>query len=398
MDTTYRSDSLGGVEYKGYGTYIQDVTVRGNTVVDATPSESFSGQTISEQSNRCGIVVDYVGYYRADVNVSSDIGFITLENNTVETSQYGTYYEMASVGAVIRNNTYSATTTAQSVKTDRIVGGYVIEGNDYDRLDSVSLSLNGKIGVNTYVYFLEETVAENNATITFQIDGGATQEYNLAEGVVASDGCYKYTVWLDAKDIDANVKILLAVDGVLVEEKQMSMRTYLEQAKILYGADVETYDMLCATETYMDAASAYFAGETVDAIDGLTEEIAVYAHSSSGTLPTGVSNVQASLFLQEGTTLRITFQAESLSGVACTVDGERVAVRSLANGTYCLEIENISAHQLGKAYAVKIGNYTLNFSALSYANIVLNKSGDANLINLLKALYLYNQAAVAYFA
>ena len=398
LDTTYRSDSLGGVEYKGYGTYIQDVTVRGNTVVDATPSESFSGQTISEQSNRCGIVVDYVGYYRADVNVSSDIGFITLENNTVETSQYGTYYEMASVGAVIRNNTYSATTTAQSVKTDRIVGGYVIEGNDYDRLDSISLSLNGKIGVNTYVYFLEETVAENNATVTFQIDGGATQEYNLAEGVVASDGCYKYTVWLDAKDIDANVKVLLAVDGVLVEEKQMSMRTYLEQAKILYGADAETYDMLCATETYMDAASAYFAGETVDTIDGLTEEIAVYAHSSSGTLPTGVSNVQASLFLQEGTTLRITFQAESLSGVACTVDGERVAVRSLANGTYCLEIENISAHQLGKAYAVKIGNYTLNFSALSYANIVLNKSGDANLINLLKALYLYNQAAVAYFA
>ena len=398
LDTTYRSDSLGGVEYKGYGTYIQDVTVRGNTVVDATPSESFSGQTISEQSNRCGIVVDYVGYYRADVNVSSDIGFIALENNTVESSQYGTYYEMASVGAVIRNNTYSATTTAQSVKTDRIAGGYVIEGNDYDRLDSVSLSLKGKIGVNTYVYFLEETVAADNAKVTFQIDGGTTQEYNLAEGEVANDGCYKYTVWLDAKDIDANVKVLLTVDGVLVEEKQMSMRTYLEQAKILYGADTETYHMLCATETYMDAASAYFAGETVDTIDGLTEEIAVYAHSSSGTLPTGVSNVQASLFLQEGTTLRITFQAESLSGVACTVDGERVAVRSLESGTYCIEIENISADQLGAAYAVKIGNYTLNFSALSYANIVLNKSGDANLINLLKALYLYNQAAVAYFA
>ena len=398
LDTTYRSDSLGGVTYKGYGTYIQDVTVRGNTVVDATPSESFSGQTVSEQSNRCGIVVDYVGYYRADVNVSSDIRFITLENNTVESSQYGTYYEMASVGAVIRNNTYSATATAQSVKTDRIVGGYVIEGNDYDRLDSVSLSLNGKIGVNTYVHFLEETVAEGDAKVTFQIDGGATQEYNLAEGEVANDGCYKYTVWLDAKDIDANVKVLLTVDGVLVEEKQMSMRTYLKQAKILYGADTETYDMLCATETYMDAASAYFAGETVDTIDGLTGEIADYAHSSSGTLPTGVSNVQASLFLQEGTTLRITFKAESLSGVTCTVDGERVAVRSLANGTYCLEIENISASELGTKYAVKIGNYTLNFSALSYANIVLNKSGDANLINLLKALYLYNQAAVAYFA
>ena len=398
LDTTYRSDSLGGVEYKGYGTYIQDVTVRGNTVVDATPSESFSGQTISEQSNRCGIVVDYVGYYRADVNVSSDIGFITVENNTVESSQYGTYYEMASVGAVIRNNTYSATATAQSVKTDRIAGGYVIEGNDYDRLDSVSLSLNGKIGVNTYVHFLEETVAADNAKVTFQIDGGTTQEYDLSEGVLASDGCYKYTVWLDAKDIDANVKVLLTVDGVLVEEKQMSMRTYLEQAKILYGANAETYDMLCATETYMDAASSYFAGETVDAIDGLTGEIAMYAHSSSGTLPTGVSNVQASLFLQEGTTLRITFQAESLSGVACTVDGESVAVRSLASGTYCIEIENISADQLGTAYAVKIGNYTLNFSALSYANIVLNKSGDANLINLMKALYLYNQAAVAYFA
>lgn len=258
--------------------------------------------------------------------------------------------------------------------------------------------MNGKIGVNTYVHFLEETVAANNATVTFQIEGGATQEYSLAEGDMASDGCYKYTVWLDAKNIDTTVKVLLTVDGVLVEEKQMSMRTYLEQAKILYGADTKTYDMLCATETYMDAASEYFAGETVDTIDGLTEEIAEYAHSSSGTLPTGVSNVQASLFLQEGTTLRITFQAESLSGVACTVDGKSVAIRSLANGTYCFEIENISANQLGTVYAVKIGGYTLNFSALSYANIVLNKSGDTNLVNLIKALYLYNQAAVAYFA
>ena len=398
LDTTYRSDSLGGVEYKGYGTYIQDVTVRGNTVVDATPSESFSGQTISEQSNRCGIVVDYVGYYRADVNVSSDIGFIIVENNTVKTSQYGTYYEMASVGAVIRNNAYSATATNQKVETARIAGGYVIEGNDYDRLDSVSLSLNGKIGVNTYVHFLDETVASNNSTVTIQIDGGETQQFNLSEGVLASDGCYKYTAWLDAKNIDTTVKVLLTVDGVLVEEKQMSMRTYLEQAKILYGADIETYDMLCATEKYMDAASAYFAGETVDAIDGLTGEIADYAHSSSGTLPTGVSNVQASLFLQEGTTLRITFQAESLSGVVCTVDGKSVAVRSLASGTYCIEIENISADQLGTAYAVKIGNYTLNFSALSYANIVVKSNADANLTSLMKALYLYYEAAATYFA
>ena len=398
LDTPYRSDANGGATYKGYGTYIQDVTVRGNTVVDATPSESFTGKTQSEQSNRCGIVVDYSGGYYATVNVSSDVGFITLENNTVETSQYGTYYEMASVGAVIRNNTYLATTTVQSVEAGRISGGYVIEGNDYDRLDSVSLSLNGKIGVNTYVHFLEETVSAGNATVAIQIDGGETQEYDLAEGVVASDGCYKYTAWLDAKNIDTTVKVLLTIDGVLVEEKQISMRTYLEQAKILYGADTEIYDMLCATETYMDAASAYFAGETVGVINGLTEEIAEYAHTSSGELPTGVSNVQASLFLQEGTTLRITFQAESLSGVTCTVDGKRVAVRSLANGTYCMEIENISADQLGTVYAVKIGDYTLNFSALSYANIVLNNSGDSNLVNLMKALYLYNQAAVAYFA
>ena len=397
LDTTYRSQSYGST-YKGYGTYLQGVTVRGNTVANATPSESFSGQTVSEQSKRCGIVVDYVGNYDVNVNVSSDIRFITLENNRVETSQYGTYYEMASVGAVIRNNAYSATATNQKVETARIAGGYVIEGNDYDRLDSVSLSLNGKIGVNTYVHFLDETVASNNSTVTIQIDGGATQEYNLSEGFKADDGCYKYTAWLDAKNIDTNIKVLLTVNGVLVEEKQISMRTYLEQAKLLYGSNTKLYDMLRATENYMDAASAYFAGKTVNAIDGLENKIADYQHTSSGTLPTGVSDVQASLFLQEGTTLRITFKAESLSGVTCTVGGERVAVRSLANGTYCIEIENISASELGTKYEVKIGGYTLNFSALSYANIVVKSNADANLTNLMKALYLYYEAAATYFA
>ena len=70
-------------------------------------------------------------------------------------------------------------------------------------------------------------------------------------------------------------------------------------------------------------------------------------------------------------------------------------------GYYFIDIKNISAEKLGNAYTVSINGEDVitGYSALSYAKKVLDsEETDANLKNLVKALYIYNQNACAYNA
>ena len=68
-------------------------------------------------------------------------------------------------------------------------------------------------------------------------------------------------------------------------------------------------------------------------------------------------------------------------------------------GYYYIDIENVSAEKLGTSFSVSVNGEEVitNYSALSYANKVLDSdSTDDNLKNLVKALYIYNQNALAY--
>ena len=67
------------------------------------------------------------------------------------------------------------------------------------------------------------------------------------------------------------------------------------------------------------------------------------------------------------------------------------------DGYYYKEITGISADKLGTAQSVTVDGYTVSYSPLSYAYAVLKSdSTDESLKNLVKALYLYEQAAEAY--
>lgn len=72
-------------------------------------------------------------------------------------------------------------------------------------------------------------------------------------------------------------------------------------------------------------------------------------------------------------------------------------------GKYWVDIENIPAAYLDYMYTITVTDgsetYTIQTSVLSYlANkLIPNSSGNTNLINLAKAMYLYNQAADRFF-
>ena len=125
------------------------------------------------------------------------------------------------------------------------------------------------------------------------------------------------------------------------------------------------------------------------------ETVADYKMTVSGE-DANVEIIGISLLLKSNTALRLYFAVgETVPTV--TVDGQEVEVYSKNVGeekAYYVEIGNIAANKLDVFYTVKIGEITVSCSALSFAETVLNTDGaDMATVNLVKALYLYNQAA-----
>ena len=117
----------------------------------------------------------------------------------------------------------------------------------------------------------------------------------------------------------------------------------------------------------------------------------------------GISYYGSSLLLQENTVIRHYFTVTgSISQYTFKVDGKKVT--PVKKGSYYyIEIKDVSAKDLDKSFHVEVSTKTegvvvsLDYSAMSYIYKQLATGESGTLIDLMKALVLYNQAADAYF-
>ena len=113
----------------------------------------------------------------------------------------------------------------------------------------------------------------------------------------------------------------------------------------------------------------------------------------------GLDASPLSLSLKSETYLNIYFK-NSITATASNLDKAKMAV-SKSGSEWVAKITGITAKNLGRQYTITVnGNSktsTLKYSALSWAYSVLEKGTNAKAMSLAKALYLYQQAAVAYF-
>ena len=293
---------------------------------------------------------------------------------------------------------------------------YVMPGVDNTEKDSAlkaaSVTLDGKIGLNLYMDF-EDIIKENleYAKIKISYNGTSTlEDIPEPETTGQMQGLYKYTVYLPAKEIDTNITTELVLFGVETGEKAVySIRDYI-QAVEKGGASVygdKHYNLVVAMKDYCDAVKGYFdlnstwtASDTVNAVE-LTDLGDNIATVSGLELDETVENVAVSLFTEEDTTIRLYVKATSIPTI--TVNGNPVSVSTLssANGYYYVDVENISGFDLSAKYTFTINeDVMVECTALSYAYSVLSSSAkdDAELANVVKALYVYSEEANAYRA
>ncbi|MGN0592476.1 MAG: hypothetical protein ACI4JQ_04470, partial [Ruminococcus sp.] len=245
-----------------------------------------------------------------------------------------------------------------------------------------SASLDGTIGFNIYVSADDayDWTASFNDTVVEKSEKDA-------------NGLYKFTYQVAAKDMDENIHFTVN-DKIDIT---VSVSDYLAD---LSETDNEFLKSLAGSMSdYGEAAKAFFSGGTV-AEQTITDDLSVYDFAV-GTMPEGISYYGSSLILESETTIRHYFKLDdgySIGDYAFTVDSMTLTPTE-KQGYYYIDIKNVSAEKLGTLFSVSVNGEEVitNYAALSYANKVLGSdSADANLKNLVKALYLYNRAAVEY--
>jgi len=232
------------------------------------------------------------------------------------------------------------------------------------------------------------------------------------EATVDGVTCYRFSCTVPAKGMaDEITAQLYGTDGAVGEVMRYSVAAYYDDICSQYDREekAELFALIEAMLNYGAAAQQHFGYNTGNPANGKvannklpeTVDTSAFARSiEGGEEKLDIAGV--SLILETETTLRIFYRVTNDANIAdytFTVDGKEVTPTE-RDGLYYVEVRNISAKDLDENHIFTAGNITATYNPLSYVHNVLSNAQtlDTKLVAVSKALYLYNQAANAYFA
>ncbi|MCR5061078.1 MAG: leucine-rich repeat domain-containing protein [Saccharofermentans sp.] len=305
------------------------------------------------------------------------------------------------------------------------------------KVQKCTLNLIDLIGINFKVLLPAEILDDADAYVTINGDkypipsetdsqGRYTFTYNVVAAAMRDDVVLSVYTGTGAK------YPLLDKDNQLVTDTGFvySAEQYVADAQASGSADANLLKMMTRMLDYGKFAQINFnynpgegefspTGEADTAAVKLSD-LALFAPVITSVDGAGITRTGSTLSLDEATTLshNFTITSGSVDDYHFFVDGTEVTVNStgdytleqVAPGKYKLYIKSIAAAELQKVHKVVVkdsqDNVVINvknYSALSYVYTVLEKIGNSTseanvkLVNLMKSLYLYNRAAMAYW-
>ncbi len=288
------------------------------------------------------------------------------------------------------------------------------------KVEQVSVTLDGDIGVNFYWTLVNSVINDSSAYFLVTLPNGDTETIKVSEAqkgtpIGSSTEYYKITGRVAAKEMAEDIKVeLFDGNNTLIESANCSVRGYAQRAFAADG-NAELITMMKAMLNYGAASQVLFDHNTDDLANSILEngDKTVTAVTTNDVAPatlsgsvTGIKNEQFSCILETKTTLRHYFSLTEgeISDYTFALGGVSVTpVQTVKNGKtmYYVDIPNISAKDLGVAYAFTITKgeetQTISASVQSYMSSVIRYSSDASLIDAVNAMYAYNKAAIAYF-
>ena len=288
----------------------------------------------------------------------------------------------------------------------------------------MSVTLNENIAMNIYLNVSATTAKDDSAYVLFSVEGSEqTRKVMVKDFVKQENGTYKVSMPLFARqmndvvtmqmhtengDLDAYTYTIVGyAQKVLEKADATEAQKAAVRAMLDYGATSQTYfkykvDQLAnASLTNKDYQSV-----TVDTLKP-------YAHQVTDNV-TGVQYGASNLRLVSETAMRHHFVVDpsvkdnkDITFVLVDAKGKETALTpTFYNGDRAyVEINSIFAENLDNMYTVKVKDaknqteLTVTYSVFSYGYAILNKAdASAEIKDVVKAMYNYNQCAKAYKA
>ena len=302
-------------------------------------------------------------------------------------------------------------------------GGYIwinakVEPKTQIELYGASATLGGQIGLNFFLAPTEEQIADEGFKVT--LDGAEFLLKDAKTRTVSGKTLYQFTVTKRAKQMNEQVE-MKAFDGngepvalyrptenAASESFKFSVVDYVKKAVDNRDVTAEVKDLAKAMSDFGSLTQLAVTYKTDDRAE-LYNEAKVLAVTADDLAPYKAETTEegsvlfkgSTLVLDDQTDLRIYLEAKegALTDYTYELDGKAA---SLTKNT-CVEVSNIAASKLDLFHTLVVKNadgetvLTVKICALSYAYSTVSGSTDQNLINAVKALFVYNQAADAYF-
>lgn len=277
-------------------------------------------------------------------------------------------------------------------------------------LRKASVSLKGNIAVNYYMLMSEKLLSDETAYMQFTMANGEIRKVPASEGVkldYEGETYYVYSCEVSAKEMTDTIISQFFYDNTATEKHLYSVRTYAEHI-LKSDKCTDAHNLIRAMVNYGAASQLHFNYKTDDLANSFLTEQPDYSTvtvpdtfkpiPNQGTAQTKLYSV--SLVLKSETTLRFFFQGKVTEAA---YNGQKLNVFQ-RNGLYCVDVTDIAAKDLDDEITITINDgsetASVTCSAMTYCWIVqIDDSGafDAAMKDLASALYLYNQAANAYF-
>lgn len=270
-----------------------------------------------------------------------------------------------------------------------------------------SATLGSEIGYNYYLRISDTFLAENpSLEAVFDING-VRQVIKIADAVVTNydvdgdgkvDNFRKVTCKVPVAEMTCEIKMTLRQGFNVYEEMTSTVKEYAD--KVASGSDTVAANAAKSLLLYGAYAQAYFGVNTDKPAASLDiiEMKALPTEKGYSIEGSGSGYLGSRLMLRSSATIVHYFS--SIEGLTFTLDGTTVLTPVKDGSDYRIDIEGIVASDLDRIYSLKVSDgeneYTINYSAVGYAQLALESSEGDELKDLVRAMYTYNFYADEY--
>lgn len=325
--------------------------------------------------------------------IINNIGAKTVNAGTAFADAYTVYNKADATSQEIE----AAINALDATATDKIPSA---------KVTGYSLTAKEDFGLHLFVDLGYDAQNDANAAVKFNI-GGTEQTIAVSDATFVEGKGYEFVLDVPAKKMydDITAEIVLSEGAEVIGDANLgtySVAGYLND----YLADstkTELDALAQATLTYGAYADKFFNGSTdaelADVSAVTIDDVAQYKHNINVT-EEGIDFVGAALTLESKTSVKLYFKVDEenlydITDFAFTVNGNKAEPER--NGDYYyITVPKLTAGELAKAQTFTVNDAEFTYSPFSYVYAALADSDaekEADLINLVKALYLYGVEA-----